>query len=34
MPIIFAQALMFLPATAFQYVAGDDSGAGGRSNVQ
>lgn len=32
MPIIFAQALMFLPATAFQYVSGSESGAG--SGVQ
>ncbi|MBK6931968.1 MAG: preprotein translocase subunit SecY [Saprospirales bacterium] len=30
MPIIFAQALMFLPATAYQYLAGDDSGASGQ----
>jgi len=30
MPIIFAQALMFLPATAFQYLSGDSSQAGGR----
>jgi len=28
MPIIFAQALMFLPATAYQYLAGSDSGTG------
>lgn len=30
MPIIFAQALMFLPATAIQYLSGTDAGAGGR----
>jgi preprotein translocase subunit SecY len=29
MPIIFAQALMFLPATAFQYIAGADGGGAG-----
>lgn len=29
MPIIFAQALMFLPATAYQYIAGADASAGG-----
>jgi preprotein translocase subunit SecY len=29
MPIIFAQALMFLPATAYQYLAGSDGNAGG-----
>ncbi len=28
MPIIFAQALMFLPATAYQYIAGDQNAAG------
>lgn len=28
MPIIFAQALMFLPATAYQYLATSDSGSG------
>jgi len=28
MPIIFAQALMFLPATAYQYLASADSGTG------
>lgn len=28
MPIIFAQALMFLPATAYQYLASGDSGTG------
>ncbi|MFN0016298.1 MAG: preprotein translocase subunit SecY [Saprospiraceae bacterium] len=32
MPIIFAQALMFLPATALQYIGGEEGGAGG--NVQ
>lgn len=31
MPIIFAQALMFLPATAFQYIAGADGGGAGPS---
>lgn len=30
MPIIFAQALMFLPATAYQYLAGNNGQAGGR----
>ena len=30
MPIIFAQALMFLPATAFQYLSGSNSQVGGR----
>lgn len=29
MPIIFAQALMFLPATAYQYIAGADGGGAG-----
>lgn len=33
MPIIFAQALMFLPATAYQYVAGSDGAAGGRIHM-
>jgi preprotein translocase subunit SecY len=33
MPIIFAQALMFLPATAIQYFSGSTSGAGGRIHV-
>jgi preprotein translocase subunit SecY len=28
MPIIFAQALMFLPATAFQYISGNTTGSG------
>jgi preprotein translocase subunit SecY len=28
MPIIFAQALMFLPATAFQYLSGNSTGSG------
>ncbi len=28
MPIIFAQALMFLPATALQYLSGTDAGSG------
>jgi preprotein translocase subunit SecY len=28
MPIIFAQALMFLPATAFQYLSGDQANTG------
>jgi len=30
MPIIFAQALMFLPATAYQYMSGSNNAAGGR----
>jgi preprotein translocase subunit SecY len=29
MPIIFAQALMFLPATAFQYLSGNQANTGG-----
>ncbi len=33
MPIIFAQALMFLPATAFQYLTGSDEQVGGRIQV-
>lgn len=33
MPIIFAQALMFLPATAFQYMSGEDAQAGGRIHM-
>lgn len=33
MPIIFAQALMFLPATAFQYISGTDTQAGGRIHM-
>jgi preprotein translocase subunit SecY len=31
MPIIFAQALMFLPATAFQYLSGSSTGTGALS---
>jgi len=31
MPIIFAQALMFLPATAMQYISGSDAAGGGVS---
>lgn len=33
MPIIFAQALMFLPATAYQYLSGSQAGAGGRIHM-
>ena len=33
MPIIFAQALMFLPATAFQYLSGENAQAGGRIHM-
>lgn len=33
MPIIFAQAIMFLPATAYQYLSGDATHVGGRINV-
>ncbi|MFN4253651.1 MAG: preprotein translocase subunit SecY [Saprospiraceae bacterium] len=33
MPIIFAQALMFLPATAFQYIGGSDAQATGRIHM-
>ena len=33
MPIIFAQALMFLPATAFQYFSGENTQAGGRIHM-
>lgn len=33
MPIIFAQALMFLPATAFQYFSGENAQAGGRIHM-
>ncbi|MCK6690751.1 MAG: preprotein translocase subunit SecY [Thermoanaerobaculia bacterium] len=33
MPIIFAQALMFLPATAFQYLSGEDAQAGSRIHM-
>lgn len=33
MPIIFAQALMFLPATAFQYFSGSNTQAGGRIHM-
>ncbi|MEI6407918.1 MAG: preprotein translocase subunit SecY [Bacteroidota bacterium] len=33
MPIIFAQALMFLPATAFQYISGTKSQVGGRIHM-
>lgn len=33
MPIIFAQALMFLPATAISYLSGSTSGAGGRIHM-
>ncbi len=33
MPIIFAQALMFLPATAYQYLAADTHQVGGRIHM-
>jgi preprotein translocase subunit SecY len=33
MPIIFAQAIMFLPATAYQYLSGNDAAAGGRIHM-
>ncbi len=33
MPIIFAQALMFLPATALQYLSGSEAQVGGRIHV-
>ncbi|HMX80826.1 MAG TPA: SecY family transport protein, partial [Ferruginibacter sp.] len=33
MPIIFAQALMFLPATAFQYLSGDATQTTGRIHM-
>jgi preprotein translocase subunit SecY len=33
MPIIFAQALMFLPATAYQYMSGSNAGSGGKIHM-